>query len=392
MSTITEAKSVPSDMDLIIMFASLLMALTNLAFVCYVRMTREYDEPCGGDVNQSDNVAPMSPLDDGTGEGKADHLETEEASIQPGNVFLHPRRFFIMDNPAESTSTVPFLPVTNRTEYRKGRSLGHAGYSPTTGLPLHATAAGGSGLTRWLCGALLLLVLVVAGYLVSTRKVEGHLEHPGAMPADSADTARLTSLRVSASTFAEASSRPSNIVWVTGYQPFKDFTFNPSAAVASSLNGSCTLDYCIQAYQLPVDHTGASEPARWLRDPSVPKPAAIVLLGLEDRAKGLKLEIAAKNVLADSNSSLPIIAKEQYILPSTAKLGYINTTHTEEPLEWSVDAGNYYCNEIYFRTLSEIRSQGLNIPTIFVHLPEPSTSSVGEDDRLIRHIISQLLL
>lgn len=131
----------------------------------------------------------------------------------------------------------------------------------------------------------------------------------------------MTSLRVSAAAFS-TSPQDRSVVWVTGYQPFGDFTFNPSEAVASgsswllddirtgrfpyctnkdvdvseSLNGSCSPHYCIQTFSLPVTHGGASQPARWLREADVHKPAAIVHLGLEDRAKGLKLEIAAKNV------------------------------------------------------------------------------------------------
>ncbi|KAF4695358.1 hypothetical protein FOZ60_004849 [Perkinsus olseni] len=226
-----------------------------------------------------------------------------------------------------STITVPLLPDnTSRNVNRKERLFAHhhhSSYSIAGAPDLHA-----SGMRRWLCGALLLFVLVLAGYLVCTREpADGYLDHHSSIP-ESADTARLTSLRVSAAAAASAESSPRGrrVVWVTGYQPFKDFTFNPSAAVAGTLNGSCTHEYCVQAFELPVTHAGASQPASWLREPAVPKPAAIVHLGLEDRAKGLKLEVAAKN-----------------------------------------------------------------IPAIFVHLPEPRVMSVEQDGRLVRRLISQLL-
>ncbi|EER16028.1 Pyrrolidone-carboxylate peptidase, putative [Perkinsus marinus ATCC 50983] len=279
-----------------------------------------------------------------------------------------------------STITVPLLPDTISVR-RKERLFGH-NYS-TFGAPLVHS----SGLRKWVCGALLLFVLVIAGYLVCIRKVDGYTDHQSSIPA-SADTARLTSLRVSAAAFS-APPQERSVVWVTGYQPFEDFTFNPSEAVAKSLNGSCTSHYCIQAFSLPVTHGGASQPARWLREADVHKPAAIVHLGLEDRAKGLKLEVAAKNILAESNSSLPILPNVTSILPSTANLGLVNGIDSDEM--WSVDAGSFYCNEIYFRTLSEIRSRNLNIPAIFVHLPEPTVMSLEEDGRLIRRLISQLL-
>lgn len=56
---------------------------------------------------------------------------------------------------------------------------------------------------------------------------------------------------------------------------------------------------------------------------------------------------------------------------------------------WSRDAGAYYCNEIYYRTLYAIRNQSPDaklIPVLFVHLPATEVLSIDEDLMLIRDI------
>lgn len=75
-----------------------------------------------------------------------------------------------------STITVPLLPDTISVR-RKERLFGH-NYS-TFGAPrVHS-----SGLRKWVCGALLLFVLVIAGYLVCIRKADGYTDHQSSIPA-----------------------------------------------------------------------------------------------------------------------------------------------------------------------------------------------------------------
>ena len=78
---------------------------------------------------------------------------------------------------------------------------------------------------------------------------------------------------------------------------------------------------------------------------------------------------------------------------------------------WSRDAGFYYCNELYYRSLSQIRALDLAgsegppgapnsagadgrprvTPVLFVHLPPPSAVPVIEMAGMIRDVAFALL-
>jgi len=118
---------------------------------------------------------------------------------------------------------------------------------------------------------------------------------------------------------------------------------------------------------------------------------AVVHMGLEDRAKGLKIEVAALNNRASDNTTVYPTAPP--ILPTTVDLGKLALDPTQATGEiWSRDAGHYYCNEIFYRSLHAVRRAaaaagvGRNaaaragagagagprqlLPVVFVHLPE----------------------
>ncbi|CAE7715181.1 pcp, partial [Symbiodinium pilosum] len=100
---------------------------------------------------------------------------------------------------------------------------------------------------------------------------------------------------------------------------------------------------------------------------------AIVHLGFEDEAKGLKLETMAANVRALKRGR--VVVGGPQLLPTTGDLGAV-ALNTQNPHElWSRDAGDFFCNEIYYRTLFSIREHrrlrcpGALIPSIFIHVP-----------------------
>ena len=79
---------------------------------------------------------------------------------------------------------------------------------------------------------------------------------------------------------------------------------NPAHAVAVDLNDTCVHGVCFESIGLPVNRKGAQQVARMLAELPHGGPApvdAIVHLGFESVAKGLRLEVAAANVLADDS-------------------------------------------------------------------------------------------
>ena len=134
----------------------------------------------------------------------------------------------------------------------------------------------------------LLSIAIVGGALVSRRAPRARLGGALSPPAPAGGARR---------------------VLVAGFEAFLAHADNPAAAVARALDGTCAPAgegdeggaVCFDGWQLPVDGGGARAVAAFLDEDlraARPTYAAVVHLGLEDLARGLRLEIAAANVAA----------------------------------------------------------------------------------------------
>lgn len=148
-------------------------------------------------------------------------------------------------------------------------------------------------------------------------------------------------------------------VLVTGFEPFGGYDYNPSGDVAQEISGTCmnftfahnrdrsskdgstiteNIYTCFDGVVLPVDSVGSSTVANTLYSGDPFPYDAILHLGLEDVAKGLKLETFAMNQLAEPDGSEPLsiclnnsnfdqptaaaaVPGAQCELPTTANLG-----------------------------------------------------------------------
>ena len=205
-------------------------------------------------------------------------------------------------------------------------------------------------------------------------------------------------------------------VLVTGFGPFLNYTHNPSQAVAENLDKTCSsfpdypIQVCYEGWVLDVNHDGSSKVANEISGREQLKWGAIIHCGLEDSAKGLKLETVAANILAKDNSSSPdepVEPGDPFICPTTANLNRINLPHlfsytninaNDTKESWSRDAGSYYCNETYFRTCNTVRKEQIRgaysnemIPVMFVHLPSTDTMSIEMDTMLVSRIATVLV-
>ncbi|KAL1522350.1 hypothetical protein AB1Y20_017342 [Prymnesium parvum] len=214
-------------------------------------------------------------------------------------------------------------------------------------------------------------------------------------------------------------------VLVTGFEPFGDLTTNPAQLVAAHLaSEGCKAGVCITAMHLPVNRSGVETVADALsQSPSNSPWDAIVHLGYESVSKGLRVEIAAANLLASDHRSPsapgwsadvpcnttgtefePIDPEAPCLLATTAPLDRIDlplpmSPDYPQPLElWSRDAGTYYCNEIFYRTLLAVHRGHLRprshhavlLPVLFVHLPPTSFSSVETTSGFIWKLIARI--
>lgn len=215
---------------------------------------------------------------------------------------------------------------------------------------------------------------------------------------------------------------------------------------------------------------GSQDEARFTH-PCERRWSTVIHLGLEDAAKGLKVEMAAANMRAQDGASAsassvdddgsvggwsdafdhkpregvtPISSDGPWLFPSTgacahvcasrmcaeiASMVVVNITmslaRTQRSCEWltlfftarldclslprlreisasehvhhvkelwSRDAGTYFCNELYFRSLESARQSPAPHPsTVFVHLPDLSVASVSDLTILVREIAKEVV-
>ena len=227
-------------------------------------------------------------------------------------------------------------------------------------------------------------------------------------------------------------------VLVTGYGSWGNVTTNPAMLVAASLDGVCVSGVCFVGREVPVNRTGAALVASELAALPQGQPApydAVVHLGLESASKGLKFELAAANVLAlphsggasatvPCNKSLTngsytdIIEGGPCLLATTAPLSELTLEDdvaaalaphwrwaaAEAGIEemWSRDAGTFYCNEVYYRSLHAVRSRRIAprsaatshsnrlLPVAFMHLPKPEQLPVEVSASVVKRVAARM--
>lgn len=228
----------------------------------------------------------------------------------------------------------------------------------------------------------------------------------------------------------DLTATPYNVL-LTGFGPFLGNVENPTSAIVSHLNASgcddmdvlpatlapvggevgVRLRICWHTQVLPVNRSGALWTTEHLQSLGKIPYDAIFHTGLENYAKGMKLEIAASNTRANdtgAGGTLPAVAGAQDVLPTTVNIGWmtlktlevVNKSFRRSSHEielWSRDPGRFYCNEVYYRTLHFVRSKpvrvgtGALLPVMFVHVQNTTSSSIQEDVDSIRQVAAHAL-
>jgi len=138
----------------------------------------------------------------------------------------------------------------------------------------------------------------------------------------------------------------------------------------------------------------------------------VIHTGFEDYAKGLKLEVAAANIMANDTGTSGThcaVPSAPHLLVTTVNTGWLSfqsisaaalasqSLLAREHELWSRDPGRYYCNEVYYRTLQYIRSEavavrsGALLPAMFVHVPNKTESSIRGDVEVVEQVAGHAL-
>lgn len=114
---------------------------------------------------------------------------------------------------------------------------------------------------------------------------------------------------------------------------------------------------------------------------------AIVHLGLNAKSSTLHIELCGFNHAVESGSKARDDGPE--ILPSLLNVRRLcEMNHLKEgEIEFSRDAGTYYCNEQLYSSLYELSKCEMYRPCLFLHLPAKSVQEIEKYTKLVEEVI-----
>ncbi len=174
-------------------------------------------------------------------------------------------------------------------------------------------------------------------------------------------------------------------ILVTGFEPFGGRNRNPSREAALALDGLTLGGVRIAARVLPVDTRGAPRQL----DAAIAdlRPDAVVCLGEAARRTKISIERVAVNLLdfpiPDNTGQQPV---DQEVVVG-GPVAYFATLPVrrlrdaladETPVELSMSAGTYLCNQVMYHALHTQAKTG--VPAGFVHLPRSFSNPEADLD------------
>jgi pyroglutamyl-peptidase len=174
------------------------------------------------------------------------------------------------------------------------------------------------------------------------------------------------------------STRPARLL-VCGFGAFPGVSENPAQAVVERLLSQAwapegaVADYLL----LPTAWEGSAEMI-WEAARGGPADAVLVL-GVAGGAEGFRVEQGARNCVAvdraDASGALwpePRISEGPDAAGCTAPVEAMAAALRRQglPASVSADAGDYLCNFVFYRLLTEVASQDSRLLAAFLHLPD----------------------
>jgi pyroglutamyl-peptidase len=166
-------------------------------------------------------------------------------------------------------------------------------------------------------------------------------------------------------------------ILLTGFEPYNQSPVNPSEQIVKALTEIEIPNVSLEAAILPVDLERG--PETLLKAVNRTQPEAVVCLGQASRRAVISIERVAVNLLdfripdnvGNQVSDQPIVpgAPAAYFTTLPVRKIYETLKGQGIPVEFSLSAGTYLCNQVIFYLLHHLQSQNLNIPAGFIHLP-----------------------
>ena len=176
---------------------------------------------------------------------------------------------------------------------------------------------------------------------------------------------------------------------VTGFEPFLDFTVNPTAQLARDLDGLSVAGVAVAGAVLPVHFERGAAAILAALDQT--RPDAVICLGLASEIECIKIERVALNIDEAFNPDSDGVVRRGLPIIADGPVGYWSTLPVDRlverltaaglPAETSRDAGGYLCNHVFFRARHQIEGQGRPVPCGFVHFPPLPEQVAGRPGR-----------
>jgi pyroglutamyl-peptidase len=174
-------------------------------------------------------------------------------------------------------------------------------------------------------------------------------------------------------------------ILLTGYEPFLDFTRNPSTEACKLLSGKTYNGYDVVVEELPMRYKEIRGLIRGLVDRH--SPAAVISTGVSSLAPDICVERVAINIgSADGGPNFGYDRLDQVLNPegpaaywSTLPIREIVEKITGEgiPARISNTAGTQGCNLVFYQLMDYVAEKKLGIPAGFIHVPRLPENAVG---------------
>ncbi|MFD4707516.1 pyroglutamyl-peptidase I [Gottfriedia sp. NPDC058432] len=167
-----------------------------------------------------------------------------------------------------------------------------------------------------------------------------------------------------------------NTLLLTGFEPFLNFSINPTEEIVKELNDQVVGSYQIIGKVLPVDFNTAGN--ELLNLFHTYNPSAVISLGLA----GGRYKITPERIAINCNDGAADNKGNKFdgakidpegpdglfsTLPIQKIVNELN--NHKFPAEISDSAGTYLCNNVMYQMLNELKKINKQIPSGFIHIP-----------------------
>ena len=192
-------------------------------------------------------------------------------------------------------------------------------------------------------------------------------------------------------------------VLLTGFGPFGDHDVNPTEVIVDMFPsllpiknpfGRGSSEMSIEKHILSVDEKGSTWTASELASREWD---AILHLGLCGECTKPRIELQAEDRL---NMSIADNSGRQVKDGTLSGSGHLKAAvpvkkwgihDWDTDVDLSMDAGQFICNETYYRTLEALDTHKFAIPCLFLHLPSTEHMSLKEASKLVRTVLAHML-